>query len=220
LDLRLRPSGNKGPVATSLESFSSYQRNEAWVWEHLALTRAEVIAGPTKLSQTVEALRTEVLKTKRDAGHVCKETQEMRGRIAAAKTPDGVLDAKIGAGRLQDIELFAQAGALIGGTVARDIPAGLAAAQAVGILTTLDEEVLNDAYAQLWALQSATRLLSSRPLHLEALRAATRRFLIHAVGTSAENDTATGLEAQLAHTYRTADAIISAALSAHATGDP
>ena len=220
LDLRLRPSGNKGPVATSLESFSSYQRDEAWVWEHLALTRAEVIAGPSELSLTVEALRAEVLQTKRDAAHVCNETQVMRARIAAAKTPDGVLDAKIGAGRLQDIELFAQAGALIGGTVARDIPAGLAAAQAAGILTIESEAVLNDAYAQLWALQSATRLLSSRPLHLEALRAATRRFLIHAVGASAENDTAAGLEAQLAHTYSAADAIISAALSANATGDP
>jgi glutamate-ammonia-ligase adenylyltransferase len=40
LDLRLRPSGNKGPVATHFESFRKYQRNEAWTWEHMALTRA------------------------------------------------------------------------------------------------------------------------------------------------------------------------------------
>ena len=42
LDLRLRPSGNKGPVATHIESFSKYQRQEAWTWEHMALTRARV----------------------------------------------------------------------------------------------------------------------------------------------------------------------------------
>ena len=46
MDMRLRPSGNKGPVATSWTSFQDYQRNEAWVWEHLALTRAAAIVGP------------------------------------------------------------------------------------------------------------------------------------------------------------------------------
>lgn len=219
LDLRLRPSGNKGPVATSLDSFANYQRNEAWVWEHLALTRAEVIAGPDDLSEAVEALRADILRTPRDKGYVCAQTGQMRARIAAAKTPDGVLDAKIGAGRLQDIELFAQAGALIGGIVARDIPAGLGAARLAGMLDVDAEETLNVAYTRLWALQSATRLLSSRPLELAALRASTLRFLIQSVGSSAENDTANDLETQLTQTYGAADAIITASLTAHATGD-
>src|SRR5210317_805597 len=46
VDMRLRPSGNKGPVATSWDAFQSYQMGEAWIWEHLALSRARVIAGP------------------------------------------------------------------------------------------------------------------------------------------------------------------------------
>ncbi len=45
VDMRLRPSGRQGPVATSIESFASYQRTEAWTWEHLALTRARVLVG-------------------------------------------------------------------------------------------------------------------------------------------------------------------------------
>ncbi|MEH6644880.1 glutamine-synthetase adenylyltransferase [Sulfitobacter sp.] len=215
LDLRLRPSGNKGPVATSIDSFAGYQRNEAWVWEHLALTRAEVVAGPESLAAEVEALRVEILRTSRDIAYVCTQTAEMRARIAAAKTPEGVLDAKIGAGRLQDIELFAQAGALVGGALARDIPSGLAAAREAGLIDAMGEQTLTKAYACLWALQSATRLLSARPLKLGDLRAATWRFLIHAVGASPESDTSEALEAQLEQTYTEADAIISAALKAH-----
>ncbi|HSG54782.1 MAG TPA: glutamine-synthetase adenylyltransferase, partial [Paracoccaceae bacterium] len=45
VDMRLRPSGTQGPVATSLTSFRDYQMNEAWIWEHLALTRARAVAG-------------------------------------------------------------------------------------------------------------------------------------------------------------------------------
>ena len=215
LDLRLRPSGNKGPVATSIDSFTTYQREEAWVWEHLALTRAEVIAGPEALGQVVEAVRVEIVGRAREMKHVCQQTAEMRARIASAKSPDGVLDAKIGAGRLQDIELFAQAGALLGGALARDIPAGLAAARQAGLIDGAGEAVLLRAYEQLWALQSATRLLSSRPLKLDTLRAASRQFLIHSVGVAPENDTDHTLETQLIQTYADADAIITAALAAH-----
>src|SRR5262249_3685286 len=54
-DMRLRPSGNKGPVAVSLASFAQYHAGAAWTWERMALTRARVIAGPAKLRAAVEA---------------------------------------------------------------------------------------------------------------------------------------------------------------------
>ena len=61
VDMRLRPSGRQGPVATSIESFRAYQMDEAWTWEHLALTRARVVAfagaGGEGLAHEVEALR-------------------------------------------------------------------------------------------------------------------------------------------------------------------
>ena len=56
VDMRLRPSGNQGPVATRLASFVDYQRNSAWTWEHLALTRARVISGPPELGKPSSAL--------------------------------------------------------------------------------------------------------------------------------------------------------------------
>lgn len=212
LDLRLRPSGNKGPVATSIQSFASYQKDEAWVWEHLALTRAQTIAGPAPLAEAVEALRMQILRSPRDTSYICQQTAEMRARIAAAKTPDGVLDAKIGAGRLQDIELFAQAGALIGGSTARDIHSGLEAAQAAGLIDAAGQATLAQAYTRLWALQSATRLLSSEPLQLDRLRRATQRFLLAAVAATPESDTCADLETQLLQLYAEANTTITAAL--------
>ena len=50
VDMRLRPSGNKGPLATQLASFRAYQASEAEIWEHMALTRARPIAGDDSLA--------------------------------------------------------------------------------------------------------------------------------------------------------------------------
>jgi [glutamine synthetase] adenylyltransferase / [glutamine synthetase]-adenylyl-L-tyrosine phosphorylase len=66
VDLRLRPSGRAGPVATSLESFGIYQREEAWTWEHMALTRARVVSAPAKFRARVEKEIRDVLCTERD----------------------------------------------------------------------------------------------------------------------------------------------------------
>ena len=49
--MRLRPSGQKGPVATQLSSFVDYQTSEAWTWEHMALTRARVVSGPPRAAR-------------------------------------------------------------------------------------------------------------------------------------------------------------------------
>jgi glutamate-ammonia-ligase adenylyltransferase len=61
VDMRLRPSGRSGPVATMLGSFESYQENEAWTWEHLALTRARVVSGPPAFAARVEKVIRDVL---------------------------------------------------------------------------------------------------------------------------------------------------------------
>ena len=59
--MRLRPSGNQGPVAVKLDSFEAYQRGSAWTWERMALTRARVLAGPTELKARIEAIIRESL---------------------------------------------------------------------------------------------------------------------------------------------------------------
>ena len=165
VDMRLRPSGNQGPVATSWASFTGYQQGEAWVWEHLALTRARVVAGADELSADIEAFRRELLRDKgKDRDRILRELAEMRGRIAAAKAPDGPWEAKIGPGRLQDVELVAQAGALMAGAPERDVAAGLQGGVAIGWLTDADRAALADAYRLCWQVQAVSKLLSEKPL--------------------------------------------------------
>ncbi|MEQ6247865.1 glutamine-synthetase adenylyltransferase [Sulfitobacter sp. HNIBRBA3233] len=212
VDLRLRPSGNQGPVATSLAAFDSYQRTQAWVWEHLALSRARVVAGPAPLSGRVEELRTDILSATRDRDAILRETAEMRGRIAAAKAPEGLLDAKIGAGRLQDIELFAQAGALLGAYSDCDVAGGITAAARAGLIGTRDAQTLIGAYEAIWALQAASRLISAQPLQADTLGDATQAFLLRVMNKACETDIGSDLETYMGALYADAERIISAGL--------
>ncbi len=169
IDMRLRPSGTQGPVATSLDSFRDYQTNQAWLWEHLALTRARPVAGSAPLCDDVETFRQQVLKQPRKAPKVLSELSEMRERIASAKSPAGPWDGKIGGGRLQDIELLAQAGAVVTGTPDRSIPAGIDACVAIGWLSDADGADLIAAYMLCWQVQSVAKLLSDKPLDPETI---------------------------------------------------
>ena len=80
LDLRLRPSGNKGPVATHIDAFRKYQRNDAWTWEHMALTRARPVAGDAAFRAAVEAEVEAVLA----ASARCRRRLQGRGRTCGA----------------------------------------------------------------------------------------------------------------------------------------
>ncbi len=162
-DMRLRPSGRQGPVATSWAAFRSYQREEAWTWEHLALTRARTVAGPPELAADVESFRREIIAGARDRAALARDLCEMRDRLRAAKPPHGRWDAKLGPGRLQEIELAGQAAALTAGLPERALAAQLGAGD---FLTKGERAALLEAQRFFWALQAVSRLLSSRPLDL------------------------------------------------------
>ncbi|MEM7632282.1 MAG: glutamine-synthetase adenylyltransferase [Pseudomonadota bacterium] len=159
VDMRLRPSGRQGPVATSLAAFTEYQLETAWTWEHLALTRARPLVGDAGLVRDIEAVRTQVLGAARDRDAVIKDVRDMRVRLHEAKPARHVLDVGAGPGGLQDIELFAQAGALLGASEAHGVAAQLASAtEAFGI--TDDEHASLDASARLfWTVRTAARLV-------------------------------------------------------------
>ncbi len=108
VDMRLRPSGNKGPVATRITAFAKYQREEAWTWEHLALTRARCISGDESLIGEAEAIFAEVLSQKRDIAKVRNDVEEMRDLIDKEKPPNDIWDFKLIPGGLVDIEFIAQ----------------------------------------------------------------------------------------------------------------
>jgi len=108
VDLRLRPSGRKGPVATQFASFAQYQRSEAETWEHMALTRARVIAGDAGLAREIEGAIRATLTAPRGASQVAKDVLAMRALIAREKGAQDPWDLKLVAGGLLDVEFIAQ----------------------------------------------------------------------------------------------------------------
>ena len=107
VDMRLRPSGRQGPVAVGLSAFRRYQAEEAWTWEHLALTRARVVAGSPALGARVAAAITETLTRPRDETKVLADVRDMRRRLAEANESAAAepWEFKLGPGRMMDIEL-------------------------------------------------------------------------------------------------------------------
>jgi glutamate-ammonia-ligase adenylyltransferase len=108
VDMRLRPSGQKGPVATQLSGFADYQIKEAWTWEHLAMTRARVITGSPELRRRVDAEIRTALVRPRDRAKVAADVLDMRKRIEAEKGTDNIWDLKQVRGGLVDLEFIAQ----------------------------------------------------------------------------------------------------------------
>ena len=108
VDMRLRPSGRSGPLATQIDGFASYQENEAWTWEHLALTRARVVSASPEFAARVEGVIRAVLCRPRDAADVAGDVVEMRRAIAQEKGDGDRWDLKYAAGGLIDIEFIAQ----------------------------------------------------------------------------------------------------------------
>ncbi len=108
VDMRLRPSGNKGPIAVRIEPFARYHREEAWTWEHMALSRGRVLAGSAGLRPRVEAVITATLTRPRDASRLLAEVGSMRRRIAEQHGGSDPWDVKYAAGGLIDLEFMAQ----------------------------------------------------------------------------------------------------------------
>ena len=183
VDMRLRPSGNQGPVATAWSAYQAYQREQAWVWEHLALTRARAIAGQAALMLEFEVFRTAFLAQKhRVPAQICKEVSEMRQRIADAKSPAGPWDAKLGAGRLQEIELIAQSATLMAGGQGRNTLDGLQSGVACGWMNDADSAALGRSHRLFWQLHQAARLLGEKPLETEKIGEGGSEFVLRETG--------------------------------------
>jgi glutamate-ammonia-ligase adenylyltransferase len=119
VDMRLRPSGNKGPVAVSLSSFRRYHAESAWTWERMALTRARVVAGPPALRREAAAAIGAALAAAGDPAQIRADAAAMRARMRRDLPPEGEWDVKQRPGGLVDIEFVAQ---ILQLAAARDAP--------------------------------------------------------------------------------------------------
>ena len=124
VDMRLRPHGDAGPIATSLDGFRNYYRKDAWTWEHMALTRARVVAGDPDFGARVTAEIAEVLTSARDADKLVIDVADMRHRIAEQHRAPTPWDVKYRDGGLIDIEFMVQYGQLLYGPQEPDLLAG------------------------------------------------------------------------------------------------
>ncbi|HVY50133.1 MAG TPA: bifunctional [glutamine synthetase] adenylyltransferase/[glutamine synthetase]-adenylyl-L-tyrosine phosphorylase, partial [Devosia sp.] len=115
-DMRLRPSGNAGPLATSLNAFRLYQQESAWTWEHLALTRARVIDADAGFGARIDAAIAEALERPRDARKTINDVTAMRALMAKERPPRHPFDLKLVPGGLIDLEFIAQSAQLIART--------------------------------------------------------------------------------------------------------
>ncbi|MEZ5872431.1 MAG: bifunctional [glutamine synthetase] adenylyltransferase/[glutamine synthetase]-adenylyl-L-tyrosine phosphorylase [Nitratireductor sp.] len=115
LDFRLRPSGNAGPLATEVNAFLRYQRDEAWTWERLALTRARAVAGDPQFCEYVERQVSDLLAKPMDRAVLDKDVREMRNLIDKEKASPNPFEVKTVKGGLIDIEFLAQWSVLASG---------------------------------------------------------------------------------------------------------
>ncbi len=108
VDMRLRPSGNSGPIATGLAGFARYQREEAWTWEHMALTRFRVVAGDPGFAAEIETTLREILCRTRDPDRLVVDIADMRRRMAETHATDSLWDVKHVRGGMVDIDYIVQ----------------------------------------------------------------------------------------------------------------
>ncbi|HEY9081110.1 bifunctional [glutamine synthetase] adenylyltransferase/[glutamine synthetase]-adenylyl-L-tyrosine phosphorylase [Magnetovibrio sp.] len=108
VDMRLRPSGNAGPIATSLSAFKQYLASDAWTWEFMALTRARALTGPEEFHHRVQTVIRDALTDKRDPDKLVVDVSDMRARMDQERHTDIPWEIKDYRGGLVDIEFISQ----------------------------------------------------------------------------------------------------------------
>ncbi len=202
VDMRLRPSGRQGPVATSLGAFAKYQAEQAWVWEHLALTRARVVAGPPDLAAEVERTIRAALSGRKGDTDVLDQAREMRGKLLGAHARDrqNPWSLKYAAGGLMEIEFLAQTGVLYHGLACRGAGEALPALAANGWIGEDEAAALAEALALMQRLQQIERVALETPIDPKTAGKGLRRAMARACGAK---DFA-ALEARLSALQRSA----------------
>jgi glutamate-ammonia-ligase adenylyltransferase len=185
VDMRLRPSGSQGPVATKLSGFIEYQKSSAWTWEHLALTRARVITGPELLRGIISGTIKEVLTRPRDRAAVAADVRAMRARIAEEKGSSDIWDLKQVRGGLIDLDFITQFLQIVSGNAHPDVldqntEAALSKLSAAGVLAPGDAEILVPATRLYHTLTQVLRLCLDKPFVAEEAPRALKDLLARA----------------------------------------
>ena len=214
VDMRLRPTGNKGPAAVSLKSFADYHASESWTWEHMALTRARMVAGPAPLAKRVDAEIHRRLTAKPDRARIFADARDMREKVAAQYPGKSRWDLKYAPGGLIDIEFIAQilqlAHAHAAATILdTNIIAALDKIGRAGFLTADEATILIAAARLQQALTQVLRVALDESLDPETASPGLKALLVRAGGVA----DFPALEAHLAATQDAVRAIFEGRLA-------
>jgi len=187
-DLRLRPDGLAGLMVSSLAHFRRYQREQAWTWEHQALTRARAAAGDATLGAAFEAERVAILRMPRDPARLAHDVVAMRRRMASAHpNTSGSFDLKHDEGGMIDIEFVVQHLVLAHAHAHAELTANrgnIALIQRAGELGLVRADLAHgaaDAYREYRRLQHQIRLTGARQARVEPAVAAQHRATVMAL---------------------------------------
>jgi len=187
-DLELRPSGASGLLVSSMEAFERYQNENAWVWEHQALTRARYCAGDARVGEAFEAIRARILTRSRDRTELRSAVAEMRKKLHAAHpNSSGLFDVKHDPGGMIDVEFAVQY--LVLGHAHRFVDltrnlgniALLRMSAEHGLIPGELAERCRDAYREFRRIQHSLRLNGARYARIPVTEVATHRAAVQAL---------------------------------------
>jgi [glutamine synthetase] adenylyltransferase / [glutamine synthetase]-adenylyl-L-tyrosine phosphorylase len=201
IDMRLRPSGRAGPLASHITSFADYQEREAWTWEHMALTRARVISASPEFRARIEAVIRTALTRPRDAASVAHDVADMRRAISQEKGEDDLWNLKYAAGGTLDIDFIAQYLQLVHANERPDILdvstlEVLEKAEQLGVLPHASAEVLRAAVRLYHDLTQILRLCVSERFNPET----AGDDLLHVMARAGDAPDFSSLEARVKET--------------------
>ncbi|MBS0472381.1 MAG: bifunctional [glutamine synthetase] adenylyltransferase/[glutamine synthetase]-adenylyl-L-tyrosine phosphorylase [Proteobacteria bacterium] len=212
VDMRLRPTGNKGPAAVALASFARYHAEESWTWERMALTRARVVTAPPELKSSIEAVIRKTLTAAHDRLKVTTDARDMRAKLAAQFPGKNRWDLKFAPGGLVDIEFVAQALQLTAaghpGVLSTNTIAALNKLAAAGLLSAGHARTLIAAATLEHALTQVLRIALEGTLDPERATPGLKALLIKAAGV----DSFAALEERLGSLQAQAREIMTAIL--------
>ena len=187
IDTRLRPDGEKGAFAPRLGRIEEYYREEAWLWEKLALAKARVVTPASPLAQSAGEIIRKVVSQPVPADEMAVALREMRQRMRASygDAPDWQLRKRPGG--IGEIDLLVQGMRLVHADLFDDAGTGEPAAAILGRLRDAGRLAAQDAEqlaaaGRLFAdLHHALRLvIGSSAQRPETLAAAARQFVLAA----------------------------------------
>jgi glutamate-ammonia-ligase adenylyltransferase len=172
IETRLRPSGHRGPLVSSLESYRAYHKTAARLWERQALIKARVIAGSKSLADRIHAFNREIVYQRPLPADHKQEIYRLRRRMEQeiAKESKGRRDIKTGRGGLVDVEFLVQYLQLLYG---RACPAlqcqntleALKILRRESVLNKTDYRLLASGYQFLRRLENRLRLVHDQSIN-------------------------------------------------------